>query len=104
MLGISMIFNVLSETPQAEARQSGEGKKDCSQGTLLQTVWGIQHTECNIQHGTWNIEAERDVNVGLYHTLHSLVAPGKQGPADDGKRWHSDGRCILRPVGFYFDI
>ena len=28
------------------------------------------------------MEAERAVAVGLYHTLHSLMAPGKQGPAD----------------------
>ena len=35
------------------------------------------------------MEAERVVTVGLYHTLRSLVAPVKQGPADDGKRLDS---------------
>ena len=59
-----MNFRVSSETPQVEASQSGEGKKDALQGTLLQPVWGILETECNIQHGTWNIEAERGVHVG----------------------------------------
>ena len=78
-----MDFRVCPEAPQAEARHPGGGKICLSRAHYYrQTVWGIQHTECNIQHGTWNMEAERDVNVGLYHTPHSLVAPGKQGPAD----------------------
>ena len=27
--------------------------------------------------------------------LRSLMAPGKQGPADDGKRWYSEGSYVL---------
>jgi hypothetical protein len=32
--------------------------------------------------------------LGIEMMPHSLVAPGKKGPADDGKRSSSDGRCI----------
>ena len=64
------------------------GKKVDPWGTSLPPVGWIQETECNMQHGTW--KAERDVTVGcrcqcqcrLKHIPRSLVAPGKQGPAD----------------------
>ena len=31
-----------------------------------------------------------------------LKIPPDRRLADDGKRWYSDGRCIMGPVGFLF--
>ena len=66
MLGISVNFKVLSETPQAEATQSGGGNFHDLGGTLLPTVGLIQETVYSIQHGSlknsscqWTIQAER---------------------------------------------
>ena len=101
LLEISMNFIVFSETPQAEATQSGEGKTSVPRAHYYRQLGGysIQNTTHSMKHCHTGSE---DVNVRckckckwcMNHIPHSLMAPGKQGPADDGKRFYSDGRCI----------
>ena len=62
MLGISMNFKVLSETPQAEAIQLGEGKRIvCRAVTSRQ----FADTGDNIQHTAWIIEEQQ---LSMDHT------------------------------------
>ena len=84
-----MNFRVSSETPRIEAIQSGEGKKLIPRAHSYHQLGGysIQNVTYSMEDGTWRLK--RHVTVGLYHILRSLMAPGKQGPADDGKRCSS---------------
>ena len=89
LLKIAMTSIVFSETPQIEASQSGEGKKLIPRAHYYRQLGGY-----SIQNTTYSMKqchtGSKDVNVTckckckwcMKHTPRSLVAPGKQGPAD----------------------
>ena len=56
MLGISVNFKVLSETPQAEAPRLGEGKRMISRAHYSRQ---FADTGDNIQHTAWIIEEQQ---------------------------------------------
>ena len=65
MLGISMNFKVLSETPQAEASQSGEGKRIVPRAHNYQqlegyrrqyTTYSMEHCRTAVVNGPWRLK------------------------------------------------
>ena len=84
-----MNSRVSSETPRIQAPQSGEGKSCVSRAHYYRQLGGY-----SIQNTTYSMKqchtGSKDVNVTckckckwcMKHTPRSLVAPGKQGPAD----------------------
>ena len=84
-----MNFKVFSETPRIQSTQSGEGKKLIPRAHYYRQYGGYrrQNVTYSMEHGTWRLKGI--TNCRLNPMLHSLMAPGKQGPADDGKRWDS---------------
>ena len=89
LLEISMNSNVLSDTPRILRPLPGEGKSWVSRAHYYRQFGGysIQNTTHSMKHCHTGSE---DVNVRckckckwcMKHMLHSLMAPGKQGPAD----------------------
>ena len=89
LLGISMNSRVSSETPRILRPLPGGGKMRIPRAHYYRQLGGY-----SIQNTTYSMEhchtGSKDVNVTckckckwcMKHTLRSLVAPGKQGPAD----------------------
>ena len=42
--------------------------------------YSMQNVTYSMEHGTWRLKGLQ--TAGLHHKLRSLMAPGKQGPAD----------------------
>ena len=57
-------FQWISGSPQRDPKLRGRKVKGCIPGHTAADSLGMQHTECEILHGTWNMEAERDVTRG----------------------------------------
>ena len=89
LLEIPMNSNVLSDTPRIQSIQSGEGKMFIPRAHYYRQLGGysIQNTTHSMKHCHTGSE---DVNVRckckckwcMNHMPRSLMAPGKQGPAD----------------------
>ena len=81
MLEISLIFRVSPETPQAARTRLLEGKL-VFQGVLLPVTTGPADLQ-NIKYLSTNEGIFKKVRMSDCNTVpRSLMAPGKQGPAD----------------------
>ena len=67
---------------QIESTQSGGGKMFLPRAHYYRQYGGysIQNVTYSMEHGTWRLKGI--TNCRLNHMPHSLMAPGKQGPAD----------------------
>ena len=82
LLEISMNFKVFSETPRILRPLPGEGKRTHSRAHYYRQLGGYrrQNVTYSMEHGTWRLKGI--TNCRLNHIPHSLMAPGKQRPAD----------------------